>query len=58
MKRFSFLVLLVLSVFATDVFAVDIDLGLLGVGCVAAKIKGLDDLAYGVMRNNFLFVQN
>ncbi|GHT47327.1 hypothetical protein AGMMS49936_07840 [Endomicrobiia bacterium] len=49
MKKLLVLVLLVLTVFAADVFAVDIDLGL-GVGCVAAKIKGLDDLADGVVR--------
>ncbi|GHT38325.1 hypothetical protein AGMMS49593_07420 [Endomicrobiia bacterium] len=49
MKKLLFLVLLVLTVFAADVFAVDIDLGL-GFGCVAAKIKGLDDLADGVVR--------
>ncbi|GHT71119.1 hypothetical protein AGMMS49950_07210 [Endomicrobiia bacterium] len=52
MKRLLFLMLLVLTVFATNVFAVDIDFGVDG-GCVVAEIKSLDDLADGVEREQF-----
>ncbi|GHT57713.1 hypothetical protein AGMMS50233_11030 [Endomicrobiia bacterium] len=52
MRKLLFLVLLVLTVFAANVFAVDIDLGF-GLGCIVTKIKGLDDLTDGVVREQF-----
>ncbi|GHT34288.1 hypothetical protein AGMMS49592_4000 [Endomicrobiia bacterium] len=43
---------LVLTIFTANVFAVDIDLGF-GLGCIVTKIKSLDDLTDGVVREQF-----